>query len=169
MDFGGKPQVKGARWLGIINATLPLILILGIGSNVFPPGESNASDVVGRPPSVFFAVIWSLLAVMWGAVLLISTFYTKSPLLFILFQALSLVTLGFAFGWLAANNKDPDSGTTVQVLAITTFFAALTVLAGAFTATEDVRTGLTLSMGLAPLAGWGAYATLLNMQSVNKE
>ena len=165
--FGTKPCITGARWLGVGNAILPVLLIMIIGSTVFAPGSDNAAEVKGRPPGWFFGVIWSLITILWSLALMVSTMWTQSTMLFVVFQSFSLLTVLCVFGWLVVNSKDRDSGATAQVLAVCTFLSLTMLLIAAITATDDVRTALTLSLAMAPLFSWCSVANLLNFLAIN--
>ena len=166
--FGSKPSITGARWLGVANASLPVLLIMIIGSTVFSPGSDNAVKVKGRPPGWFFGVIWSIITILWSLALVVSTMWTQSTLLFVVFQAFSLLTVLCVFGWLVVNSTDKDGGATAQVLAVCTFLSLIMLLIAVITATDDVRTALTLSLTMAPLFSWCSVATLLNFLAINQ-
>jgi tryptophan-rich sensory protein len=167
-DIGHERVLKGPRWLGIVNAFLPVLLIMIVGSTVFSPGSDNATEIRGRPPGWFFAFIWSLITLLWSLALVVSTMCTKSAVLFILFQSMSLVTVLTVFLWLVVNSMDKESGTTAQVLAVCTFLSLTLLVISVTAATENVNTSLIMSLSMAPLFSWCSIATLLNFLAINR-
>ena len=97
----------------------------------------------------------------------VSTLWTKSTLLFTLFQVVSFVCVMTVLSWLVLNSNDSASGSTAQVLAVCCYLALSLLIIAVVTATDDVKMALFLSLSMAPLFSWCSIATLLNFLSIN--
>lgn len=158
-------KLETGRYVSIGTAFLPPILIFSLGA-VWPPGRDSAKNVEGRPKSFVFALMWTVITLLWTFALVVASFRFRSTDL-ILLQVFALSTLICCLLWLWQYHSQKKAA-AAQIILLSWFFSTLT-LTSAVTSEAESNASKVVSLSFVPLFCWLLAATLFNYLEVNNE
>ena len=154
------------RYIGSILATMPPVMILGLGSTIYRPTSQAGQDVNGRPKPLVFIIVWTVLTILWSCAGFIATFQFKMKS-YIMFHIFSFMTMIFCVLWLRYY-KLGNKAESAQILLICTLCAMLTMSVCNSSNTTNHFSNMLTSICITPLSTWLIGATIFNYLEINR-
>lgn len=158
--------------VAVVASIVPIVGIFTAGA-VWPTSSDSAATVQGRPPSWFFAFMWTVIVLMLSFVAIISSLNMLTVASLVGLLVLVLLFTVVAIGWLWYYNHRQDKNGAALTLGLAVL---VTVLLYATVSTsqyqDDASTNVTTrtlnsTLVAFPLV-WCSYALLLNMFDANR-
>jgi hypothetical protein len=165
IDLFSTSSLDTGRYISIATASLPPVVIFGLGSTVWKPSAGAGVKVKGRPRPAWFGIVWTLLTILWTFSLVTASFNFEVGALIVI-QVFSILTLLCALMWLY-QYKIHQKAVSAQVLLLTSLFSFLMVVTATTSPTYHKYANMTVATTIAPLFVWLTGATLFNYLEIN--